>query len=172
MEDYLEAIYCIQQGKRVVRVKNIADKIGVKMPTVTNMLKTLNQKGFIDYEKHEFLELTPEGQKIGKEINRRHQAILEFLINILGIEPVVADEEACRIEHGISADTLNRLIQFIDFIETCPRTGPNWLESFGAYREKGINPQQCSDHLKSYIKDMKMKIKHLENVEEKSDDAE
>ena len=51
MEDYLEAIYNISQGKRVVRVKNIAKEVGVKMPTVTNMLKSLSQKGFIDYER-------------------------------------------------------------------------------------------------------------------------
>ena len=172
MEDYLEAIYCIGQGKRVVRVKNIAKRIGVTMPTVTNMLKSLNRKGFIEYEKHEFLELTPKGQKVGKEINRRHQAILHFLINILGIDPAVADEDACRIEHGISAETMDRLTQFINFIEVCPRTGSNWLESFSDYRSKGFDPQQCSDHLKTCIKDMKLKIRHLEAGEEKSHDSQ
>ena len=117
MEDYLEAIYSLGKERRVVRVKNIAKRIGVKMPTVTNMLKSLSQKGFIEYEKHEFLELTQKGRKVGKEMDRRHQIIRNFLTDILKIDSVVADEEACKIEHGMSSETLERLTQFIDFIQ-------------------------------------------------------
>ena len=166
MEDYLEAIYSISEERRVVRVKNIAKRIGVKMPTVTNMLKTLSQRGFIDYEKHEFLELTPKGRKVGKEIDRRHHIIRNFLTDILKIEPDLADEEACKIEHGMSAKTLNRLTQFIDFIQTCPRTGPNWLESFDEYRPKGSNPDERLKRLKDFAKELNQKIKSLEAGEE------
>lgn len=142
MEDYLEAIYCIGQGQRIVRVKNIASRIGVKMPTVTSMLKSLNQKGFIEYEKHEYLELTAKGEEVGKEINRRHQALLTFLINILGIDPVVANDEACRIEHGISAETMNRLKHFIDFIERQAQTHPDLLQSLAEFRSSGNPPEK------------------------------
>ena len=62
MEDYLEAIFTLSEEKRIVRVKDIAQRLGVKMPTVTNMLKTLGQQGFIDYEKYEYLELTKKGR--------------------------------------------------------------------------------------------------------------
>ncbi|MBW1902505.1 MAG: metal-dependent transcriptional regulator [Deltaproteobacteria bacterium] len=166
MEDYLEAIYSISKEKRVVRVKNIAKKIGVKMPTVTNMLKSLSQKGFIDYEKHEFLELTQTGRKVGKEIDRRHQIIRNFLTDILKIDAVVADEEACKMEHGMSTETLDRLTQFIDFIQVCPRTGPNWLESFDEYRLEGINPDKRLDRLKGFVKELNRQIKRLKAEEE------
>ena len=166
MEDYLEAIYSISNEKRVVRVKNIAKKVGVKMPTVTNMLKSLNQKGFIDYEKHEYLELTQKGRKVGKEIDRRHQIIRNFLTDILKIDSVVADEEACKMEHGMSAETLDRLTQFIDFIQVCPRTGPNWLESFDEYRLEGINPDKRLDRLKGFVKELNRQIKRLKAEEE------
>ncbi len=162
MEDYLEAIYSISKERRVVRVKNIAKKIGVKMPTVTNMLKSLSQKGFIDYEKHEFLELTSEGRKVGKEIDRRHKIIRNFLTDILKIDSVVADAEACKMEHGMSTETLDRLTQFIDFIQTCPRTGPNWLESFDEYRLEGLNPDERLDRLKGFVRELNHKIKSLE----------
>ena len=162
MEDYLEAIYSISQEKRVVRVKNIANRIGVKMPTVTNMLKSLSQKGFIDYEKHEFLELTPNGRKVGKEIDLRHHVIRSFLTDILKIDSVVADTEACKMEHGMSTETLDRLTQFIDFIQTCPRTGLNWLESFDEYRLKGLNPDERLDRLKDFVRKLNHKIKSLE----------
>ena len=165
MEDYLEAIYSISKEKRVVRVKNIAKKVGVKMPTVTNMLKSLSQKGFIDYEKHEFLELTQKGRKVGKEIAWRHQIIRNFLTGILKIDPGIADEEACKMEHGMSNETLDRLTQFIDFIQTCPRTGPNWLDFFDEYRLKGINPGERLDRLKGFVRDLNRQIKHLEAEE-------
>ena len=170
MEDYLEAIYCIGQGKRVVRVKNIASRIGVTMPTVTSMLKSLNQKGFVDYEKHEYLELTPEGEKVGREINRRHQVLLSFLIDILGIDPEAADGEACRIEHGISAETMNRLVRFIGFIDRCPRTGPGWVKAFGECREG--TPRGCSVHLKDCIEEMQRKRGRLESGEEGGRDSQ
>ena len=166
MEDYLEAIYSISKERRVVRVKNIAERIGVKMPTVTNMLKSLSEKGFIEYEKHEFLELTSEGRKVGKEIDRRHHVIRSFLTNILKIDFVVADEEACKMEHGMSTETLDRLTQFIDFIQTCPRTGPNWLESFDEYRLKGADPSKRLDRLKGFARGLNQKIESLEAGEE------
>jgi DtxR family Mn-dependent transcriptional regulator len=166
MEDYLEAIYSISKEKRVVRVKNIAKKIGVKMPTVTNMLKSLSQKGFIDYEKHEFLELTPKGRRVGKEIARRHHVIRNFLTGILKIDSVVADEEACKIEHGMSAETLDRLTQFIDFIHTCPRTGADWLKSFEEFRLHGINHNKCLERMKDSQKDLTRQIKSLEAEKE------
>lgn len=170
MEDYLEAIYCIGQGKRVVRVKNIASRIGVTMPTVTSMLKSLNQKGFVDYEKHEYLELTPEGEKVGREINRRHQVLLSFLIEILGIDPEVADGEACRIEHGIGATTMDRLVRFIDFIDTCPRTGPDWIKAFAEYR--GSPGRGCSVHLKGCIEEMERKRERMDAGKDGEDDAQ
>ncbi|MBW1851691.1 MAG: metal-dependent transcriptional regulator [Deltaproteobacteria bacterium] len=165
MEDYLEAIYSISNEKRVVRVKNIAKKVGVKMPTVTNMLKSLSQKGFIDYEKHEFLELTQKGRKVGKEIDRRHQIIRNFLTDILKVDSVVADAEACKMEHAMSSRTLDRLTQFIDFIQACPRTGPNWLELFDEYRLEGINQGKRLDRLKGFVRELNRQIKRLEAEE-------
>ncbi len=165
MEDYLEAIYSISKEKRVVRVKNIAKKIGVKMPTVTNMLKSLSQKGFIDYEKHEYLELTSKGRKVGKEIDRRHKIIRNFLTEILKINPIVADEEACKMEHGMSTETLDRLTQFIDFIQTCPRTGPNWLESFDEYRLESPTKGKRLNRLKDFVKNLNHQIEQMEAEE-------
>jgi len=64
MEDYLEAIFNLSKEKRVVRVKDIAKRLDVKMPTVTSMLKTLSKRELIDYEKYEYLELTKKGCEV------------------------------------------------------------------------------------------------------------
>ncbi|MBW2643899.1 MAG: metal-dependent transcriptional regulator, partial [Deltaproteobacteria bacterium] len=66
MEDYLEAIFNLDREKRVVRVRDIAKRLGVRMPTVTSMLKTLSKRELVDYEKYEYLELTDNGRAIGK----------------------------------------------------------------------------------------------------------
>ena len=68
MEDYLEAIYNLDKEKRVVRVRDIAKRLGVKMPTVTNMLKTLSKKGMIDYEKY-LTQIHLIDQLVKKQVN-------------------------------------------------------------------------------------------------------
>ena len=143
MEDYLETIFALSEEKRAVRVKDIAKKLGVKMPTVTNMVKTLSDRGFIDYEKYEYLELTDRGATVGKEMQRRHEVLKSFLTDILKIEPERADEEACKMEHGISLSTLDRLIGFMEFIQACPRAGLEWLNNFEDYLKHGPMPNKC-----------------------------
>ncbi|MBN1904046.1 MAG: metal-dependent transcriptional regulator [Deltaproteobacteria bacterium] len=150
MEDYLETIVQLNREKGAIRVKNIAKKLGVKMPTVTNMLKTLNDKGLVDYEKHEYLELTEKGIRVGREIEKRHNVIKNFLTDILKLDPVLADEEACKMEHGMSSRTLTRLIKFIEFVQSCPRTGESWLNYFEDYCRHGINTEKCEEHMKNF----------------------
>ncbi|MBN1850557.1 MAG: metal-dependent transcriptional regulator [Deltaproteobacteria bacterium] len=158
MEDYLETIFILSREKGAIRIKNIAKRLGVKMPTVTNMLKNLNEKGFIDYEKHEFLELTEKGLAIGKEIDRRHEIIRSFLTDILKIDYWLADEEACKMEHGMSPETLNRLIKFIDFVQSCPMTGESWLKYFNEYCQFGFETEKCLEHMEKFSKEDKKEL--------------
>jgi DtxR family transcriptional regulator, Mn-dependent transcriptional regulator len=143
MEDYLEAIYDLDKDKRVVRVKDIAKRMDVKMPTVTSALKTLNDKGLVHYEKYEYVELTSAGNEVGSEMHRRHRLLLKFLTDILKIEFKTADEEACKMEHTLSASTLERLADFMAFIQECPRAGESWLHHFEAFRMHGQRPDNC-----------------------------
>ena len=137
MEDYLEAIYEIGLEKKVVRVRDIAAKMDVKMPTVTSMLKNLNSRDLVDYEKYEYVELSPEGRKVAQEMYRRHRVLRTFLNEILGINHKIADEEACKMEHALSSGTLDSFIDFMSFIHECPRAGESWLKRFEEYRKHG-----------------------------------
>ena len=145
MEDYLEAIFDIGQEKKVVRVKDIAQRMGVKMPTVTSMLRALDDRGLVQYRKYEYVDLTTGGKRVGKEMRRRHGLLASFLTQILKIDPATADDEACKMEHSLSATTLARLTDFMDFIQACPRTGATWLERFDHYRHHGGRPEDCSE---------------------------
>ena len=164
MEDYLEAIFNLGKEKKVVRVKDIAKRLGVKMPTVTNMLKTLSNRELIDYEKYEYLELTEKGFNVGKEIHRRHQVLRGFLTDILNIDFETADKEACKMEHAISASTLDRFIEFMEFIQFCPRVGLDWLQYFDEYRLHGHKPDKCLARMKEFAGGFKVRIKTMEEV--------
>ncbi len=152
MEDYLEAIYNLSQEKRVVRVKDIAKRLGVKMPTVTNMLKTLSERGMIDYEKYEYLELTGKGSYIGSQIDQRHQTLKAFLSDILQIDRDQADEDACKMEHAVSPTTLERMVEFMEFVEDCPRGGMDWLAYFDEYRRHGKSRERCLERMKRFAR--------------------
>lgn len=109
LEDYLEAIFRLEQKYRVARVKDIAKALGVQMPSVTGALKNLREKGLVNYEKNSFISLTETGIKAAEIINSRHYILDEFLQKVLLLPLEKASEEACGIEHVISTDTAARL---------------------------------------------------------------
>jgi len=161
MEDYIEAIFNLSQEKKVVRVKDIAKRLGVKMPTVTNMLKALSERGMIDYEKYEYLELTRKGSTIGSQIDKRHQTLKAFLTDILQIDKERADEDACKMEHSVSPTTLERMVEFMAFVEECPRGGMEWLTYFDEYRKHGKSKELCLERMKKFTREYEAKIKSM-----------
>jgi len=135
METYLETIEEIGKEKRVVRVKEIARRLNVKMPSVTEALKNLSDRGFIKHEKYGYIELTLKGEELAQEIYLRHQSLFSFLTEILGIDTQRADEEACKIEHVISEGTMKRLVEFVHFIKNYLKED-YLLEDFKEYLKK------------------------------------
>jgi DtxR family Mn-dependent transcriptional regulator len=135
MEDYLGAIYDLRRGKRVVRVRDIARNLGVKMPAVSNMLKALGKRGLIRYEKYEYVRLTRKGSDVGSDIDQRHQIVKKFLTDILKVDLDQADEEAYRMRHAVSPPTLERFVDLMVFIKNGDPVGDDWLEHFDRYRE-------------------------------------
>jgi len=130
LEDYLEVILGLEKTQKVARAKDIAERLGVQQGSVTSALKNLEEKNLINYKPYSFITLTPSGKKIAEDITRRHIALKNFLLKILQVDEETADSTACRMEHSIDKNTMERLIAFFDFINTCPRTGRDWLETF------------------------------------------
>lgn len=151
MEDYLETIFDLDKDKKYVRVKDIAKRLKVKMPTVTSMLKTLDRKGMINYEKYEFITLTREGTKVGEEMRKRHEIMRRFLSEVLKVDIKTADADACKIEHALSENTLDSLTDFIEFIYACPRAGESWLKHFEEFRLHGHRKEKCEEYIKKFI---------------------
>jgi DtxR family transcriptional regulator, Mn-dependent transcriptional regulator len=113
LEDYLEAIYEIEKFKRAVRVKDVAKKLGVTMPSVNGALKNLESKGFLKHERYDYIELTDNGIQLASRVSSRHQIIFTFLQEILGVDKATAQSDACKIEHVISPHTMTKLARYL-----------------------------------------------------------
>jgi len=144
MEDYLEAIANLGEGRQVVRVKQISEMLGVKMPSVTSALKKLSEQELVEHERYGQIKLTPEGDKVARDVIYRHEALTHFLAQALGINHETAEEDACKIEHVISPLSIERLAKFVEFIEACPLGGTNFPSRYEYYLEHGELPQDCS----------------------------
>jgi len=143
MEDYLETIIILEDQKKAVRVKDIAQALKVKMPSVTSALETLVEKNLVNHERYGYVELTDTGQEIASQIRYRHRILSRFLFETLNIDAQIAEEDACKIEHVISPLTFERLVQFVKFVDTCPKE--NGLKSFNYFLKYGKRPEICPE---------------------------
>ena len=113
VEDYLDAIYNINLRKGFARTKDIAEELGVKPPTVTEMLKKLDSMGYVKYTKYSGAVLTPEGEDIGRTVKHRHDTLLGFLKKI-GVPDELAEKDAHILEHHISPKTIEKIKEFVN----------------------------------------------------------
>jgi DtxR family Mn-dependent transcriptional regulator len=128
LEDYLETIYRLECKQRVARVKDIAERLQVKMPSVTGALKNLREKGLINYEKNSFISLTQEGLDIACGIDRKHKILKTFFSEILLLEEDEADTAACSTEHIINLKTIEKITSLTDYLkkEVIEKNPDNW----------------------------------------------
>ena len=115
-EDYLEVMYVLEKTYGRIRIKDIADRLGVKPSSVIEYLKRLDSEGFVSYKPGSRAKLTDTGRRLAEKIYKRHVIIKEFLV-LLGVPEDVADKDACYIEHGIHPITLEKVIEFIKRIK-------------------------------------------------------
>jgi DtxR family Mn-dependent transcriptional regulator len=141
MEDYLEAIAILNKEKGFARVKDISRLMNVKNPSVTGALSTLERDDLVRHERYGYVELTTKGERIADDIQKRHAILQRFLTLILKIDPKIAEQDSCRIEHAISPETFERFTKFIEFVETCPEQDtPVWLSNFYHFMKTGERP--------------------------------
>lgn len=113
LEDYLEAVYLIEKNKGEVRITDIALFMNLSKPSANKAVLTLKENGLLEHEKYGSIKLTESGTKLAKEIYFRHETLTRFFIKTLGIESKIAEDEACKIEHIISHQTLNKLVDYM-----------------------------------------------------------
>jgi DtxR family Mn-dependent transcriptional regulator len=134
IEDYLEAIWDLQKNKGYIKVKDIADKLEVTRPSVSEMIKKLSENEYIIYEKYGGIIFTGRGKKLAQEIKKRHNLFVEFL-KIIGVSEENAQQDACKLEHDVSPETITCLLEFVEFISLLPESS-KWKENFQEYLKK------------------------------------
>ncbi|MCS7125582.1 MAG: metal-dependent transcriptional regulator [Aigarchaeota archaeon] len=120
IEEYLEAIYNLTRGGKVARTTEISEYLKVAPASVTEMLKKLSDKGYIEYSPYKGVNLTERGFKIGEKVARRHRLLESFLHNILNIRKDLVHEHACEMEHTLSDEVETALCRFLNHPDKCP----------------------------------------------------
>lgn len=143
-EDYLEAILMLIRRDRVARVRDIAGHLGVGMPAVTAALKALSERDLVNYDPYQVITLTDRGRDLAEAIRHRHTILHSFLTDVLGLDADFAESSACRMEHAVSDEVLERLGDFASFVRMCPRAGEQWVRRFHEFeRQAPANRKQC-----------------------------
>lgn len=116
LEDYLEAIYNLNEEKGYAGTSDISDKLGVKPPTVSSMLAKLAKEGYLVHERYRGMKLTERGTKAARSVIRRHETISEFL-EMLGINREVSYEDTEGIEHHLHPVTIHKFERLVEYLK-------------------------------------------------------
>ena len=114
LEDYLETIFHLVEEAHVARVRDIAARMNVQMPSVTGALHSLAAKDLVNYDPYNYITLTPRGDALAREVVRRHEVLTRFLADFLGLDQETAERNACHMEHAIEPVVLQRLVEFVE----------------------------------------------------------
>ena len=107
-EDYLEAMLMLKQERGYIRSIDVAEKLGVTKPSVSYATKRLRESGYISFDPAGMILLLPPGLEIAERMYERHMLLTELLIG-LGVDPEVAREDACKIEHDLSVESFDAI---------------------------------------------------------------
>ena len=123
-ENYIKSIYHLQQHAGNVTTNELADKLHTKPASVTDMLKKLQAKKLLEYQKYYGVRLTPDGRKLALNVIRRHRLWENFLVNHLHFGWDEVHEIAEQLEHVQSASLADKLDAFMDFPRFDPHGDP------------------------------------------------
>ncbi len=111
-EDYLEAILMIKERNGNVRSVDVAHELSFSKPSVSVAMKNLKANNYITVDENGYINLTETGQEIADKIYERHTFLTNWLTSI-GVDPEVAAEDACKMEHAISSESFTAIKKFI-----------------------------------------------------------
>jgi len=128
LEDYLEMIYRLSKETSFTRINDIAEALNVQPSSTTKAIQKLAELNLINYEKYGIVLMTEEGKRIGEILIKRHQVIEDFL-RLIGVNEEILLEETEKIEHTISAETVQTFTSFVAFFNN----RPNIINQFYEY---------------------------------------
>ena len=119
-EEYLEAIYFFNEKRELAKNTDLAKRLNVSPPSVTQMIKRLADQGLVKYQPYKGTALTGAGIAYAQKVVRKHRLLEGFFHDILGMEKEKVHNEACRVEHSLSDEAALALCRVLDNPKTCP----------------------------------------------------
>lgn len=135
MEMYLKTIFEIDDSGSRARVKVIAERLGVTMPSVSGAVDNLQKRGLVQHNPYGDVKLTTKGRRVAREVKDRNDTIYRFLLEFLHLPQTVASRDACVLEHVVSPKTLQRMSAFLDFRESTPGAVNSIMTQFSEFLE-------------------------------------
>ncbi|MBN1809477.1 MAG: metal-dependent transcriptional regulator [Planctomycetes bacterium] len=155
LEDYLGVIFHLQQEKRFALVRDIADRSNVAKSAVTSALRTLSERGMVNYKPYEPVTLSAKGNEQAEWLMLRRQILEDFLTNILGLDPDRVSVTACDMEHAVDRESMERFICFLAFMHSKGTGKTNWISGFRRFVDRGANNSTCKNCIKQYLEQLK-----------------
>lgn len=114
LQDYLETILILSKQNEEVRVTDIADELDVAKSSVHQAVTKLKRSGLVNQVRYGSLALTKEGFNVASRVKEKHDILVKFFVEVLGVNRDVSTRDACLIEHSISKTTIDKLVRFMD----------------------------------------------------------
>ena len=143
LERYLIAIYELINENNNVMVKDVAEKMQIGGASTSEAIKTLANRGYIDYQPYCSIKITEKGTRTAEEKILRHDTIAKFLSEVLLIEDENIEECASKMEFSMPDDVFERFIKYLSFRQKCSCKEPKWVKSFHKYLEQGEMQEKC-----------------------------
>jgi DtxR family transcriptional regulator, Mn-dependent transcriptional regulator len=119
-EDYLKALYLLGGDERPVPTRELAQRLGISSPSVSEMVTRLSTQGLVEHDRYRGQQLTREGRKVALQLVRHHRLLEMFLVRVLGYSWDEVHEEAERLEHVISERMEQRIFDLLGRPELDP----------------------------------------------------
>lgn len=137
-QDYIETIYKLSSelNDKKLRITDIAEALGTKLPTVTRTIKKLVEFGYVHHESHGGVLLTPDGTKIAEELAHLHNDLILFFTEVLGMTKKQAMIDACQAEHAFSSISAQKLHEFLIYYRNLPESEQEVISRFKDIKNK------------------------------------
>lgn len=124
-EEYLEAIYKLQERNGAAKTTRLAEQLKVALGTITNTIESMEKQSLVIHEPYKGVKLTARGRKMALDVVRRHRLSERLLTDVLRLEWSKAHDAACKLEHVFADKELSRpLDRALGHPKTCPHGNP------------------------------------------------
>jgi DtxR family Mn-dependent transcriptional regulator len=143
-EHYLRAIWDARTRRGYARLSDVSRELGIAPPTLSVGLRPLEARGLVAHDDRRFLVLTPEGERVARRVHHRFSVMTIFLRDVLGASADRARDEACRLEHDVSSETTERLLDLLKLLRDDRPLREHFQQRFAEYHRSCRPVAECS----------------------------